>query len=248
MLRAVPARLYVVPASHPCAAAARALELKGVAFTTVNLLPVFHKLHQKVRFGGAGTVPGLVFEDGTKVLGSTAIIDALEERHREPRLRSGDVREREAEDWGEQALQPIGRRLIWQGLSRAPQAQLSYTEGVKLVPPAPAPVARMSAGALAWAERRIHASTEPAARADLTNLPRHLDRIDGWLEDGVIGGDQANAADLQIASGLRILLTMGDLAPLIDAHAAGAYARRVFPDYPGHTPAGTLPAGWLPTA
>ena len=51
------AKLYVVPASHPCATVAAALDLKGLPYRRVELAPAFHKLHQKLRFGGRGTVP-----------------------------------------------------------------------------------------------------------------------------------------------------------------------------------------------
>jgi glutathione S-transferase len=109
-------------------------------------------------------------------------------------------------------------------------------------------MAKLSGGMVAWAERRINKAGEGAVRADLVNLPRHLDRIDRWLEEGVLGGEAPTAADLQVAAALRLLLTVGDLAPLIDARPAGAYARRVFPRYPGHVPAGALPAAWLPAS
>ena len=35
-------------------------------------------------------------------------------------------------------------------------------------------------------------------RADIAALPGQLDRVDGWIADGLIGGDEPNAADLQI--------------------------------------------------
>lgn len=242
----MPARLYVVPASHPSAAAAKALEIKGIPFETVNLVPVFHKAHQKVRFGGAGTVPGLVLEDGRKVLGSRAIVRELDVMRPEPRLGSDDVRVNEAEEWGDEVLQPLVRRVIWQALSRDPAAQLAYVGDTRLFPPVPKPVARLSAGIVGWAERRLNRSTEAAARADLANLPRHLDRVDRWLEEGVLGGEQVSAADLQVASGIRLMLTSADLAPLIEGRPAAAHARRIFPEYPGHVGAGALPAQWLP--
>ena len=36
--------------------------------------------------------------------------------------------------------------------------------------------------------------------------PGQLDRVDGWIADGLIGGDKPNAADLQIGSTIRLLL------------------------------------------
>ena len=57
-----------------------------------------------------------------------------------------------------------------------------------------------------------------------------------------------NAADLQIGAGVRLLLTLEDVRPLLDGRPAGALARRWFPAYPGDVPAGTLPAAWLSAA
>jgi glutathione S-transferase len=226
----------------------RALDLKGIDYRRIDLVPAVHKAVQKVLFGG-GTVPGIVFEDGEKVLGSRAIIRAAEIRRPDPSLFPADPDEyrrvEEAEEWGDQALQPLVRRVLWLALSRDTAAQLSYLDGAKLVPPTPRAVARVSGGAVAWLERRFNDSTQATVRADLANLPAHLDRVDRWIEQGVLGGDGLNAADLQIASGLRLLMTVEDVRPQIDARPAGAFARRVFPADPGHVPNGALPPGWL---
>ena len=64
----------------------------------------------------------------------------------------------------------------------------------------------------------------------------------------MIGGDEPTAADLQIGATLRVLLTVGDLRPLLEGRPAEALARRWFPDYPGDIPAGAFPAGWVPAA
>ena len=241
------AKLYAVPASHPCAVAERALELKGLPFERVDLLPGAHKLQQRIRFGGA-TVPGLVLEGGEKVLGSRAILRRLDELAPEPPLVPADpargAEVMRAEEWGDEVLQPIVRRLIWASLRRAPGALASYAEGAHL--PVPAGVAALGARPVAWAEVKINGAGDSTARADLVNLPHHLDRIDGWIAAGVLGGPAINAADLQILTSLRLLLTLGDVAPLIDARPAGALARRHFPDFPGHVAPGTLPADWLP--
>lgn len=245
----MPATLYVVPASHPCAAVERALQAKGVDYRRVDLVPVFHKAFQKAKFREAATVPGIVFEDGRKVIGSRAILRELERMHPEPAFLPADPERRarveEVEAWGDEVLQPLARRLIWTALARTPAAQMSYSEGSKLFPPVPAPVARLSGGLVGWSERRINRAGEGAVRADLVALPEHLDRVESLLGDGTLGGEQPNAADLQVAAALRLLTTLDDLAPALD-RPAGQYARRLFPDYPGRCPAGALPAEWLP--
>jgi glutathione S-transferase len=229
-------KLYVVPGSHPCATVMKALELKGVPYERVDLVPAFHKAFQKLKFGG-GTVPGIVFDDGTKLDGSREILRELERRVPQPALFPCDE---EAERWGEEVLQAAVRRLIWWGLTTKPDAQLSVLdEDTKLFPPTPLAAARLTARPLAWMERRFNNATVATVAADLDALPGHLDRIDAWIADGTLGGE--NAADLQIAASLRLALVLDDLKPLIEGRPAGELAHRLFPHYPGRVPAGALP-------
>jgi len=81
-------------------------------------------------------------------------------------------------------------------------------------------------------------------RADLAALPGMLQLVDDWIAEGVLGGEQPNAADLQIAASLRLLMTLRDLREPIAARPAGALAMRFVPDYPGDAPP-ILPAAWL---
>ena len=229
-------KLYVVPASHPCATVMKALELKGVPYQRVDLVPAMHKLFQKARFGG-GTVPGIRFDDGTKVLGSKAILRELERRRPEPALLMAGTEE--AETWGDEVLQPLVRRVIWEALARDTAAQQSYIADAKLVPPTPAALARATAAPLAWVERRLNASTPDAVRADLAALPGHLDRVDAWIADGTLGGE--TAADLQVFASLRLLLTLDDLEPMFAGRPCADHARRLFPVYPGRVGSGALP-------
>jgi glutathione S-transferase len=240
----MPAKLYVVPGSHPSEAVAKALEIKGIPFERVHLVPVLHKPIQKARFG-VSTVPGVVFEDGEKVAGSRTIMKALDARRPDPPLRPVDEQAQravdDAEEWGDQVLQPLARRVIWWALTQDTGAQLSYLGDAKLFPPTPRAAAKLVGSPVAWMERKFNDSSEATVRADLAHLPSHLDRVDGWIEDGVIGGDTPNVADLQIAPSLRLLLTLDDLRDDIDARPAGKLARRLFPDYPGHVGPGALP-------
>jgi glutathione S-transferase len=244
---AMTAVLYAIPASHPCAATERALQLKRIPYRRVELIPVAHKLPQRIRFG-AGTVPGVEFSDGARSVGSRPIVRELERRVAEPPLlpagRDARARVERAEEWGDQVLQALVRRVVWAALARSPGAIQTYTEGAKL--PVPGPVARLSSPLIARLEARVNGAGDPMVRADLLALPAHLDRIDGWIADGTLGGEEANAADLQIGASLALLLTVEDVRPLADRRAAAGLARRWFPSFPGTTPAGTLPAGWVP--
>jgi glutathione S-transferase len=72
--------------------------------------------------------------------------------------------------------------------------------------------------------------------------------VDAWIAEGVLAGEPPNAADLQIASTLRLLMSVADLRPLIDGRPAGTLARGLFEEVDGQLPAGTYPAEWLPAA
>ncbi len=241
------ARLYVVHGSHPCATVARALELKGVPYKTVELPPPAHAAYMRARFG-TRTVPGIAL-DGERISGSRAILRRLESLHPEPALYPEDpglrTKVEEAERWGDQVFQPIARRLLWPAMKRNPAAMASYSENSKI--PLPAAVLRLSAPMITRMEMKLNAATPEAERADIAALPGHLDRIDGWIEEGVIGGESPNAADLQIASTLRLMMTMEDLRALIEPRPAGDLALRLFPVADGHMPAGVVPMSAVPS-
>jgi glutathione S-transferase len=240
------ARLYVVHGSHPCATVERALELKGIPYRTVELPPAMHAPIQRVMFGRR-TVPGLRL-NGERISGSRAIVARLEQLQPDPPLFPPDpaarARVEEAERWGDDTFQPIARRVLWFALRRNPQAALSYSEHSRL--PMPAPMVRASMPLIARAEFALNQITDDAVGADLEALPGYLNRIDGWIGEGVIGGEQPNAADLQIASTLRLLMTLEDVRPLIERRPAGRLTLRLFPERDGRMPSGSLPAAWLP--
>jgi glutathione S-transferase len=63
------------------------------------------------------------------------------------------------------------------------------------------------------------------------------------IADGTIGDpEHPNAADLQLASTIRLLLTLADARPLIDGRPCAELAMRLFPKIDGELPAGSLPA------
>jgi glutathione S-transferase len=238
--------LHVAHGSHPCAAVQRALELKGLPFRVIELPPPLHAVIQRVR-AGVRTVPSAVLEDGERLSGSMAIVRKLEEIAPDPPLYppGGEARAlvERAEEWGVEVWQSIARRLLWGALRVVPAALVSYSEGSRLRVPALG--IRAAAPAIVRAEAALNDATEGSLRADLRSLPRHLDRIDHWLADGVLGGPRVNAADLQIAASSRLLLTIGDVARFFAGRPAEGHARALFPSWSGHVPAGTFPPVWL---
>jgi glutathione S-transferase len=240
------AKLYVVHGSHPCATVQRALDMKAVPYKVVELLPPMHAALQRMRFG-ARTVPGLMLDSGEKISGSRAIMRRLEELAPEPSLFPADpdalAEVHRAEEWGDEVWQPMARRLLWRTFTMHPKAMTSYQEGSRY--PMPAVAVRLMAPAVNAVERRLNAAEEGAVRADLLALPGHLDRIDAWLADGVLGGETVNAADLQIATTSRLMLTIGDVRPFFAGRPAEAHAMGLFGEWAGSTPSGVFPAEWL---
>jgi glutathione S-transferase len=231
------ARLYVVHGSHPCDTVAKALELKGIPYKRVELPPPSHALLMRPLFGGR-TVPGIKFEDGTKVQGSTKILRELERRVPDPPL-YGSPQIEEAERWGDEVLQPLVRRILWIAFTGHPAAMYDFQQGQK-APKLPRPVVKAAAPLITRIERGLNGATADAARADLDALPGHLDRIDAWIAEGVLGGEPPNAADLQIATSVRLLYAVGDARALIAGRPAEDHAFRWFDRLPGEVPAGVL--------
>jgi glutathione S-transferase len=118
----------------------------------------------------------------------------------------------------------------------------SYSEGARLGVPIGLAVA--TGGPIVALSARFNEADDEHVKADLEQLPAYLDRIDAWIDKGVIGGDPPNVADYQIAPSVRLLMSMDDVRPAIENRPAGEFAKRVVPDFPGHAPA-ILPPEWL---
>ena len=183
------------------------------------------------------TVPALRI-DGAKIQGTTAIALALDALIPSPTLFPQDPDRRaaviEAEAWGNEVLQQVPRRLIWNALKRDRSSVASYLEDAKLGIPIGV-AARTSAPIAARARRYNHATDEAVAR-NLEALPGLIDRVDELIERGVIGRAERNAADFQIATSVSLLLTMDDVRPLIEGRPAERLARELVPHQPGHMP------------
>jgi glutathione S-transferase len=239
------AKLYVLPGSHPCDAVEAAMKLKSIAYKRVDLLPMSQVLVGPLRYGGT-TVPGLRI-DGERLVGSRAIMRRLDQLVAEPPLLPPPgsptyAQVLEAERWGDEVLQGVPRRVLDVAFLRRPDAMVSYGGDAKLLLPvwAMRPALPLTARLMAL---KNHARDD-AARADLAALPGQLDRVDAWIADGLLGGEQPNAADLQIGSTIRLLLTLADVRPLLQGRPC-AELTRYFPPRVGEVPAGVLPGEWV---
>lgn len=238
-------KIYYIPGSHPCQAVFKAAEIKGIDYKRVVVLPPTHRAQMTLMFGGR-TVPAAKIGK-ERVQGSRAIIRTFESMVPEPALFPGDAAQRErvvaAETWGDGDFQDSGRRLVWGAMSAFPDSMASFSEGHKL--PVPGFVANWLSAPVIWAQGKLNKATKEGVRADLERLPKLLDEVDEYIANGVIGGEQPNAADLQILSTIWLWRSIGDLRELIDSHPCGQASARLFGEPEGHVPAGAFPAEWL---
>jgi glutathione S-transferase len=238
-------RLYVIPASHPATTAELILNHKGIPFKRTDLMPGIHKAALRA-LGFRGTTVPAVKIDGRKVQGSREIARELDRIRPEPPLFPSDPEARtaveEAERFGDEDLQAPVRRILWNAVKRDRSVLRDYGEGARLGIPLGLAV-KTAAPIVAFAVRYNDAGDDNV-RHDLAALPGMLQRIDDWCEAGVLDGEQLNAADFQIATSVRLALTLDDLRPAIADRPAGKLAMRVAPDYPGQA-APVFPPAWL---
>jgi glutathione S-transferase len=240
--------IYGIPLSHPVLGVREMLAFKHLDVRYVELLAGAHPpMLWALGFRGA-TVPAIKLPDGRRIQGSLAIAQGLEQLAPSPSLYPAQPAARaavaDAERWGEAVVQPIPRRLIRWGLRRHLSQRQWFAD---VASPLPAP---RLAGALltpvvpvfAW----IAGASDRQVKQDLDGLPDLLDEVDRLIAHGVIGGDELNAADFQIAPSIRMLLAMTDLAHLVADRPAATLARNVVADYPVIPAA--LPTGWVPAS
>lgn len=240
-----PIQLHLLPQSHPCLTVRKALELKGVDFEEVVLETGNHAAEVERIYGpGKTTVPGLMI-GGDAVHGSTEILWRLDQDFPQSPLypEPSSERIREAELWADRELQDLGRWLPFGALHFRPEAMGTFAGAGELDP----------AGtdfAIQFIRRswKYHDLSAVKLADALAGLPGLINEIEGFARDGLVAGPEPTAADLQIGSTVRILLTVGDLDPLLKGTAAERIALEYFPDYPGSIPAGAFPADWVPQA
>ena len=110
-------------------------------------------------------------------------------------------------------------------------------------PPLPSLAARANAP-VAWVMAN-KVDAERHIRESIAQVPEALSHIDRLIATGVIGGDQPNAADFQIATSVRSLLSIQDLRPGWEGRPATGLAMRILPELGSDFPAGMLPGQWL---
>jgi glutathione S-transferase len=245
-------KLYVIPGSHACRAAMLMLEHKRQPYRRVDIVTLLHpvvvRLHgfdaggQTRTAGGRrtfglrlgdrlGTVPGLA-ANGNRISTNYRIARFLDQRHPDPPMFPADPERREAveeaERWANETLQMAARRIVGAAVVRDPAAfsraagdgrlgYLLYRRALtrRLIFPRLFPVFAVSPGS----EREI-----------LAEVPGLLDRVDAWIAEGVLGGEQLNAADFMVAPSLALILYRPDVEPLFEGRPALGLVDRLLPE------------------
>ena len=246
-------KLYVIPGSHACRSAMLMLEHKRVPYRRVEVTTLLHPLAVRLhgfdaggetRRAGSGrplalrvgdhlgTVPALD-ADGDRISTNHRIARFLDQRHPDPPLFPADPEQRarveEAESWANDELQMVARRVLLPVALRDPSeasqaagegrlGHLLYRQEIarRLIIPM---IGRMVFN--------VGSATEEEM---LAGLPAMLDRIDGWIGDGVLDGPQLNAADFMIAPSLALILYRPDVMPLFEGRAALGLVERLLPE------------------
>ena len=209
------------------------LEMKGVDYDLVHVLPGNQRIHLRLAGFRGGTVPALKL-DGRKVQGSTNIARELEAINPEPRLYPHDPDQRrrveEVERWGDTELQGIPRRMFRWAMAKDAGLRrwLAEVDGGM---PLPAVAARVSGPVSLYYARTVGANTDQV-RQDVARLPGLLDRIDELYGDRVLTREHPNAATIQVLSSVRALLGMSDFAEQVGARSYAEQARELFPHFP----------------
>ena len=198
-------------------------------------------------------VPALKI-DGRKVQGSRDVSRELDALQPDPPLFPADPERRaaveEAERWGDEEFQQMPRTISWWALKRHKSDQASFLAdaGPMARLGMPTRIAVATSGPILRIAIRLNDSTDETVRSTLAAIGPALDKVDRLIAEGVIGGDQPNAADFQIASERRAAdgrsRTCGQRSR---TGPAAELARRLYPWYPGHVRP-SFPPEWLAAA
>ena len=242
-------KLYSIPGSHPAAAARAMLGHKGIPYRRVDLPPVVSRGMMRLLGFAGNRVPALKV-DGRKVQGSRNVSRELDVIKADPPLFPADPERRaaveEAERWGDEEFQQMPRTISWWALKRHKSDQASFLAdaGPLARLGMPTPIAVATSGPILRVAIRLNDSTDDTVRATLASIGPALDKVDGLIAEGVIGGDLPNAADFQIGASVALLRTFEDVREAIEDRPAAGLARRLYPWYPGHVHA-SFPPEWL---
>src|SRR6478609_7421270 len=187
-------KLYGTPPSPPSHSARLMVERKGLDHKMVWLLPGMWPALLRTRGFRGGTVPAMKV-DGRRIQGSTLISRELEALKAEPPLFPSDSEKRvaveEAERWGDEVLQDVPRRIVrWLSVHR-PETRVMIAR--ELGVPLPRFAAWINAPSARYMANKV--DSDDQIQNAVAQVPVVLDQVDELIGEGVIGGEEPNAAD-----------------------------------------------------
>jgi glutathione S-transferase len=225
----VGAKLYVIPGSHAARTGILLMEHKGIDYE-LKELPAAAQRTLRLRGFPGGTVPALAW-DGKRVQTNVEIARFLDEVEPDPPLFPADPERRaaveEVERWVDGEFQMVTRRLVLAGALDWPGTLIDHGDDGRM-------------GPLLWKRRwarrvgirlpiayfKVNRESE---RRLLDRLPADLDRIDAWIEQSVLNGDELTAADYAVAANVALLAYRSDLRPEVERRPVAELLDRVLP-------------------
>jgi glutathione S-transferase len=222
----VAVKLYVIPGSHPSKAAELMLEHKGIPFRRVNFPPGPHRVLVRLRGFSGDRVPAVKFADGRRAQGMRELPRVLDEIVPEPRLVPDDPRALEAEVWADEVLQQWARRMVASAGARDPDALTRRgAEGRLGVLLTRNDLPRRF---VARAVLLVFRANKAQLRDDRERTGEILDRVDAWIGEGVLNGEELRSPDFAVASSLALVEYIVALKPELQRRPLIALLDRVF--------------------
>ncbi len=190
-------RLHQIAFSHNCVKVRKALDLKGLAYETVDVNPLWRR--RLLRETGQLLVPALVDGDRT-VADSTAILLHLEQAYPDPPLLPADAQQRAEcmilEAWADETFMALTRRLAyWNITSRLDRfGKLFFPGAPAAVQTALARLARLGLRLRLGMSERQNRYDEAEARRAAESAVARLGGRDHLVGDTVTLADVALAA------------------------------------------------------
>jgi len=220
------ATLYGIPGSHAVRTGELMLEHKGIAFRRVNFPAGPHRVLVRLRGFRGDRVPAVKFADGRLAQGTRELPRVLDELVPERRLVPDDPRALEAEAWADDVLQQWARRMVASAGAADPDALAG----------------RGAEGRLGYLLTRHDRPRRVVARAvlvvfraskeklrdDREQTGAILDRVDAWIEEGVLNGEELRSPDFAVASSLALAEYIVALRPELQRRPLMELMDRVF--------------------
>ena len=220
------ATLYGIPGSHAVRTGQLMLEYKGIAFRRVNFPAGPHRVLVRM-FGFKGDrVPAVKFADGRRAQGTRELPRVLDELVPERRLVPDDPRALEAEAWADDVLQQWARRMVASAgvadpdalAGRGADGRLGYLLTRHELP----------RRYVARAVLVVFRAGRDQRRDDRERTGAILDRVDAWIGEGVLNGEELRSPDFAVASSLALVEYIVALKPELQRRPLMELIDRVF--------------------